>query len=148
MELVLFRNGIWDMIRTINDDIDKVFRPLADAQHLTMIQMRLLMELYQGGDHTIGSLAKAVSLTDGNASAMCKRLEKEGFLKRVRSSDDERVVNLRLTKAGEAAVNEIETRLDSKFGPFVKQIQKDEMAAIYDGFRRLARMLEDMKALA
>ena len=56
MEMVLFRNGIWDMLRKINESIDQVFRPLADAHHITMMQMRLLMELYQGGDHTIGNV--------------------------------------------------------------------------------------------
>ena len=45
MEMVLFRNGIWDMLRKINESIDQVFRPLADAHHITMMQMRLLMEL-------------------------------------------------------------------------------------------------------
>lgn len=148
MELVLFRNGIWDMLRTINEDIEKVFRPLADAHHLTMIQMRLLIELYRGGDHTIGSLAKAISLTDGNASAMCKRLEKEGYLKRVRSSDDERVVNLRLTETGNQTVGEIESGLEKKYGPLMQQKREQELAAIYDGFRKLAQMLEEMKTLA
>lgn len=148
MEPVLFRNGIWDMLRTINDDIDKVFRPLADAHHLTMIQMRLLMELYQEGDHTIGNLAKAVSLTGGNASSMCKRLENEGYLTRVRNTNDERVVNLRLTKRGKQTVDEIETTLDKRFGTLIKRKPEGELSAIFEGFRSLAQMLEEMKALA
>lgn len=147
MELVLFRNGIWDMLRTINEDIEQVFRPLADAHRLTMIQMRLLIELYRGGDHTIGSLAKAVSLTGGNASAMCKRLEKEGYLTRVRGTSDERVVNLRLTEQGERTVSEIEDTLEKRFGPLMKQKQTDELTVIYEGFRRLALILEEMKTL-
>lgn len=147
MELVLFRNGIWDMLRTINEDIDKVFRPLADAQHITMIQMRLLIELYRGGNHTIGSLAKAISLTGGNASAMCKRLETEGYLKRVRGISDERVVNLRLTELGERTVSKIEACLEQKFGAVIQQRKPEELAAIYDGFQRLAQMLEEMKAI-
>lgn len=147
MELVLFRNGIWDMLRTINEDIDKVFRPLADAQHITMIQMRLLIELYRGGNHTIGSLAKAISLTGGNASAMCKRLETEGYLKRVRGISDERVVNLRLTELGERTVSKIEACLEQKFGAVIQRRGPEELAVIYDGFQRLAQMLEEMKAI-
>ena len=148
MEMVLFRNGIWDMLRKINESIDQVFRPLADAHHITMMQMRLLMELYQGGDHTIGSLAKALSLTGGNASSMCKRLERDGYLARARDSGDERVVNLHLTEKGEEIVHNVEECLDKRFRPFLQEKYNQDFSTIYEGFRLLTQMLEEIKELA
>lgn len=148
MEMVLFRNGIWDMLRKINDSVDQVFSPLADAHHITMMQMRLLMELYQGGEHTIGSLAKALSLTGGNASSMCKRLEREGHLARIRDSNDERVVNLRLTEKGEKIVRNIEECLDKRFRTCLLEKYSNDFSTIYEGFRLLTQMLEEIKTLA
>lgn len=148
MEWVLFRNGLWDMLRTVNDSIDKLFRPLAEEHGLTMIQMRLLMELHQNDGITIGCLAKAVSLTSGNASAMCKRLEKEGFLERVRSSDDERNVNLCLLEKGRQVIDRVEAKLEERYGALLEQWGPQNAAAVKDGFTCLNQLLDEMKTLA
>ncbi|MCI5971808.1 MAG: MarR family transcriptional regulator, partial [Anaerococcus sp.] len=39
---------------------------------------------------------------------ICKRLEKQGFVNRVRSEEDERVVNVMLTKDGEKAAKMVD----------------------------------------
>ncbi len=45
-----------------------------------MMQARVLIEVGQCGTHTMGSLGKRIGIASANASALCKRLEKEGFL--------------------------------------------------------------------
>lgn len=136
------------MLRTVNDDIEKLFRPLADENNITMIQMRLLLELQGEKEHTIGSLAKAVSLTGGNASAMCKRLEKEGFLERVRDRLDERVVNLRLTGKGVQTVAGVETFLMNRYQNFLLQKNPKDFNAIYDGLQKLTQLLQELRRLS
>ena len=80
MEIVEFKNTTWDILRSISDNMDKLFRPVGERYGLTMMQVRILLEV-GGRTRTVGSLGKSISVAGGNISAMCKKLEKEAELK-------------------------------------------------------------------
>lgn len=85
MEVIEFKNVVWDMTRRISECMDGMFRPISEQYGLTHMQMRILMELWSAEDSpTIGQLGRTLGMTSGNMSSMCKRLEQEGFLLRVR----------------------------------------------------------------
>ena len=74
--------------------------------------------LYSAGKEvSIGNLGKAIGVTGGNISNICKKLEKQGFVERIRSVDDERVVNVILTDNGKSAAE--------KVGVYFDQIRSD-----------------------
>lgn len=70
----------------------------------------MIITLYSNREKaiSIGSLGKAIGITGGNISNICKRLEKQGFVKRVRSEEDERVVIVVLTESGEKAAHMVD----------------------------------------
>ena len=99
-----FNNTIFSMIREISHKIDILLQDTAQEMGITTLQLRMLITLYSNGKEvSIGNLGKAIGVTGGNISNICKKLEKLGFVKRVRSEEDERVVNVMLTKNGEKA---------------------------------------------
>ena len=86
-----------------------MFRPISEQYGLTHMQMRILMELWSAEDSpTIGQLGRTLGMTSGNMSSMCKRLEQEGFLLRVRDLQDERMVKIALSEKGRDTVRAIE----------------------------------------
>ncbi|MFQ9801949.1 MAG: MarR family winged helix-turn-helix transcriptional regulator [Clostridia bacterium] len=88
VEIVEFKNTTWDILRSISENMDKLFRPVGEHYGLTMMQVRILLEI-GNRTRTVGSLGKSISVAGGNISAMCKKLEKEGFVMRSRDSADE-----------------------------------------------------------
>ena len=99
-----FNNTIFSMIREISHKIDILLQDTAQEMGITTLQLRMLITLYSSGKEvSIGNLGKAIGVTGGNISNICKKLEKLGFVKRIRSEEDERVVNVMLTKNGEKA---------------------------------------------
>ena len=99
MEVIEFKNVVWDMTRRISECMDGMFRPISEQYGLTHMQMRILMELWSAEDSpTIGQLGRTLGMTSGNMSSMCKRLEQEGFLLRVRDLQDERMVKIALSE--------------------------------------------------
>ncbi|WP_311480717.1 MarR family transcriptional regulator [uncultured Anaerococcus sp.] len=103
-----FNNTIFSMIREISHKIDLLLQDTANSLDLTPLQLKIIIALYSADeDVSIGNLGRAIGVTGGNISNICKKLEKKGFVDRIRSEEDERVVNVRLTDTGIAASKEL-----------------------------------------
>lgn len=103
-----FNNTIFSIIREISHKIDLLLQETANNLDLTPLQLKIIIALYSSDtDVSIGNLGKTIGVTGGNISNICKKLEKKGFVNRIRSEEDERVVNVRLTETGIAASKEL-----------------------------------------
>lgn len=103
-----FNNTIFSMIREISHKIDLLLQDTANSLDLTPLQLKIIIALYSADeDVSIGNLGRAIGVTGGNISNICKKLEKKDFVDRIRSEEDERVVNVRLTETGIAASKEL-----------------------------------------
>jgi DNA-binding MarR family transcriptional regulator len=78
----------------------QAYRTLLAPWGLTYPQYLVLVLLWNEGDQTIGSLGDAMQLDSGTLSPLVRRLERDGLVVRARSTDDERVVTVRLTDRG------------------------------------------------
>src|SRR5437899_9712047 len=77
-----------------------VYRPLLSELGLTYPQYLVMIALWEHGDRTVKDLGTALELDSGTLSPLLKRLEAIGFIKRARSTGDERVVVISLTQQG------------------------------------------------
>lgn len=75
-----------------------VFKPLG----ITYTQYIVFLVLWEKDDITVGELCRKLYLNNGTLTPLLKRMEKDGYLTRIRQKDDERVVLLRLTDQGRA----------------------------------------------
>ena len=67
MEIIAFKNMVWDLTRQISDGMDELFRPISAHYGLTHMQLRILLELWaEPESQTIGSLGRALGVTSGN----------------------------------------------------------------------------------
>jgi len=80
----------------------KVYKPLLKELSLTYPQYLAMLVLWEADGITVGEISKRLLTDPGSLTPLLKRLEAEGLLKRQRSNQDERVVELFLTPAGEA----------------------------------------------
>lgn len=76
------------------------YRPVLDELNLTYPQYLVLLVLWEEGRATVGRLGERLQLDSGTLSPLLKRLEANGFVRRERSSTDERLVDVTLTAAG------------------------------------------------
>ena len=113
-----FNNSIFSMIREISHKIDILLQDTATETGITTLQLKMLITPHASGDaQSIGNLGKAIGVTGGNISNICKKLEKQGFVDRLRSEEDERVVNVTLTEKGRKSAE--------KVGQYFDQIRTD-----------------------
>jgi len=142
MNISEFKNIIWDYTRKINENTNSIFNPICDKYGLTILQVRILMELYRYDFHTIGSLAEGICVAGTNISAMCKKLENMGLLKRVRDQNDERVVKVALTDKGNGIILELDRFLDEKISRNIGDEAEEFLEDIIIGLKKLNELLE------
>lgn len=114
METLYFKNRVWDFRRMIGEYLDMDFKPIVEAYGLNLLQYRILCELYHSS-LSVGQLSKLVGLAKTNTSTLCKKMEKQGYLKRHRDLKDERIVTLKLEPLGCEMVERIKLELQAKY---------------------------------
>ncbi|GGG22670.1 putative transcriptional regulator, MarR family protein [Rhodococcoides trifolii] len=79
-----------------------VYRPLLDELGITYPQYLVLLALWEQDGLAVGELGRRLELDSGTLSPLLKRLEQAGHLTRLRSTGDERRVDIHLTDTGSA----------------------------------------------
>lgn len=115
-----------------------------DAHGLTSAQWGPLMRLQTTGGSTVADLARWLNQDAGAMTRLLDRLEKKGLCKRVRSTEDRRVVQVELTADGEAAIAEVPAVLAEVLNGHLAGFSKTEWQALRT---YLQRMLENGEAM-
>ena len=111
-----------------------------DVHGLTSAQWGPLMRLRTTGGSTVAELARWLNVDAGAMTRLLDRLEKKGLCKRVRSTEDRRVVQVELTADGEAAIAEVPAVLAEVLNGHLAGFSKTEWQALRT---YLQRMLEN-----
>ena len=80
----------------------KLYRPYLDALDLTYTQYIAMMVFWEQKKINVKELGKKLYLDSGTLTPVLKSLEAKGFVHRYRSTQDERVLLVEITEAGEA----------------------------------------------
>src|SRR6266404_7426473 len=70
----------------------------------TGMQFAILKNVAEGAADTAADLCRLLHYDTGSMTRLVDRLEEKGLIRRERSKDDRRVVSLRITSAGRAAL--------------------------------------------
>ena len=95
------------VLLAITQDTDKRLEP----HGLTHAQWGPLFFIRKSGSATVAELARELQTDPGAMTRLLDRLEAKGLCKRVRSTDDRRVVNLALTAEGQRAADMVPVAL-------------------------------------
>ena len=103
--------NIYDCIRLDNQlcfplyacakEVVRQYREPLEPLNLTYTQYIVMMVLWEHGEMTEGELGKKIHLDSGTLAPLLKRLEKAGYINRVRPENNENKLLLSLTPEGE-----------------------------------------------
>ena len=95
-----------DEIRRSQNATDRFDSAVADALGLNRTDMRCVDAIEREGPLTAGQLAEATGLTSGAMTTALDRLERAGFVQRVRDAEDRRRVLVKLTEGARASADQ------------------------------------------
>ena len=112
---------------------------------LTSAQWGPLFKIRHAGTATVAELARAMQTDAGAMTRLLDRLEKKGLCKRVRSTEDRRVVMVELTADGEAAIAEVPAVLADVMNEHLAGFSKSEWLALKVYLRRMIENGETLR---
>lgn len=95
------------LMRRIVTHVSQEVERRMEPNGLTNAQWMPLLKLHLGDAGTVAELARTCELDAGAMTRLLDRLESKGLCRRMRSSEDRRVVNLELTEEGGEAAKAI-----------------------------------------
>ncbi len=134
-EILKMQNQIAFPLYACSKEVIKQYRPFLDEIGLTYTQYIAMLVLMEEKTCSLKDLGEKLFLDSGTLTPMLKNLESKGFIKRTRSSIDERVLEIKITKEGENIKNkagEINARL-----PQWKNLNCCEMKTLYNLLNKL-----------
>lgn len=83
-------------------EIVRHYKPFLDKLDMTYTQYIAMMVLWEHKKLNVKELGEYLYLDSGTLTPLLKTMEKKGWIERNRSKEDERVLNVTITKQGEA----------------------------------------------
>ena len=99
-ELLKLENQLCFPLNACSKEVVRRYTPHLDKLDLTYTQYLVMMALWEYGELSVGELGERLFLDSGTLTPMLKKMEDKGYVTRVRSSVDERRVNVQLTEKG------------------------------------------------
>lgn len=101
-ELLKLENQLCFPLYACSKEIVRRYTPFLDELGLTYTQYLAMMALWEYGSMSVGELGQRLYLDSGTLTPVLKKMEAKGLVERKRSTEDERRVEIVLTRAGEA----------------------------------------------
>ncbi len=130
------------IIALITQGVERELEPTG----LTDAQWKPLLLLSMGRASAVAELARTCELDAGSMTRLLDRLEAKQLCRRVRSSDDRRVVNLELTDAGRAAAQQIPAALSRVQNAHLAGFSVEEWQTLKSYLRRMLDNAQTLQA--
>ena len=105
------------------------YTPYLKPLNLTYTQYIVLLVLWEEKEATVRELCRKLYLDSGTLTPLLKKMEAQGYVVRRRNADDERVVTVQLTDAGEA-LKENAKEIPGKLSRCIS-LSEQEMISLY-----------------
>ena len=134
------RFSVLTMFQTLKSKTSRLLDPVVQSEGITTLQSCVLAHLYRQ-DAAVGDISELAVMDQANASSLCKKLEREGFLTRTRQASDRRVVILSLTPKGREAAERLQARLNH-YMELLNALPTDAKEELNRGFQAANQMLD------
>lgn len=121
-------------------EIVKRYTPYLEEIDLTYTQYITMLVMWEKEQMTVKALGKLLYLDSGTLTPVLKKLEQKGFVRRSRDEKDERVLNVTLTKEGEA-LKEKAAEIPAKIGGCV-QLSIEEAVMLHQILQKILKSFE------
>lgn len=100
-ETLKLKNQLCFPLYAASKEIVRKYAPILEKLGLTYTQYIAMLVMWEEGELSVKELGERLYLDSGTLTPVLKTLEKKGLVKRSRSKEDERVLIVKTTAAGE-----------------------------------------------
>jgi MarR family transcriptional regulator, 2-MHQ and catechol-resistance regulon repressor len=119
-----------DLFEKLSKAYDKAHKVQAKQmfeENLTSPQFGVLEIIYKSGPIPLKKIGEEMMVTGANITCVMDNLEKEGFVKRIYSKEDRRVILAELTAAGKSKIESIMPGYVENMASFISVLNEHEL---------------------
>ena len=135
-------NDLLKSLRQITQAIDLYSKHLLKETGLTSPQLLVLQALSVPGRRKPSEIARSVNLSQGTITSIVDRLARAGLVARERNDDDKRVIEVVVTDAGRARLEDAPAPLQHDFLERFGALADWEKSLLVSSVQRLAGMMQ------
>lgn len=128
-------------LRQIIRAIDLHSKKLSKEAGVTGPQLILMRSIQELGEVTIRTLSDHTNMSPATATTILDRLERQGLLTRVRSTEDKRKVHAVLTDKGRQVLDNAPLPLQQSFVEKYQDLEEWEQTLLLSSVQRIASMM-------
>jgi DNA-binding MarR family transcriptional regulator len=136
---------IRQLIKQINQGIFELISSELSQYGLTASQL-LVLRCLKDGRQKMSDISRVVGLTNSTVSGIIDRLERSGYVERIRDEEDRRVVWVHVTEDLKQLMKSIPVMQDTYFDSFLEEISPEERQSILKSLQLLANHIEEKVA--
>lgn len=125
------------ILKRVLDIVKKNMVQQFEDKNITGPQIMLIGILSHNGQMKISDLSEKIGLSNSTVSGIVDRLEKQGFVERIRSKEDRRVVYVDLTDMARNFSGERFGKFEESFEDILRSATPEEIEIIIKGFETL-----------
>ena len=140
-ESLKLENQICFPLYVIAKQITGLYRPFLDELDITYPQYLVMMTLWENDGLAVNNIGEKLYLDSGTLTPLLKRLEAKGFIMRKRKKEDERVVQVFISKSGKALqlkACEIPGKMHQKVG-----VSKEDWAELSNSVKKILNKIDN-----
>ncbi len=122
----------------------RVTKELARRAELTGPQLTVLKLLEGVGDLSLSELSERIRAQNSTVTGIIDRMEREGLVVRARSTEDRRVVHIRLTEKGAKIAREIAVEPMEIFRSALESLSPAETRSLLEILTKIARRVQTL----
>jgi DNA-binding MarR family transcriptional regulator len=133
---------IWYLRRLVQAG-DIYNKELSRDYRVSQPQLSCLLALKEYGALSLGKLSKYVLVQPSTVTGIIDRLEQKGLVRRVRNSQDRRVITIELTESGQQFTDEAPSAIPPSIVRGLRRLSAEDRRKIVKGLGTLVAFLED-----
>ncbi len=123
---------LFEKLSKVTDKVRKVQAKQMFEQKLTSPQFNVMDVIYKNGSLPLKKISEELMVTGANITCVVDNLEKEGFVKRVQSSEDRRLINVELTPTGKSKIESIYPEYKQKIAENFSALNETEQKELLE----------------
>ncbi len=136
-------------ISEVMQSLRRIFKAIQDYSHevsnkfgITGPQLWALKTISQSESLSLSELSKRMYLHPSTITGVVDRLEKKGFVVRIRDKKDRRVISVRLTSKGRQLSKGTPNPIQGKMIYGLRKLKAEELNSIYNSASKLVKIME------
>jgi DNA-binding MarR family transcriptional regulator len=135
-------DSILEAIVYLSTESRRLTKELARRADLTGPQLTVLKMLEGLGDLSLSDLSERIRAQNSTVTGIIDRMEREGLVLRSRSTEDRRVVRIKLTEKGARIARDIEVEPMEIFRSALESLTPGEMSDLLRILTKIARRVQ------